>query len=97
MSGLTSCRFHYIGVGVDAVAATHRFISREEPLSKMVSHIGAEIVFTMPDDEPQNLCRFFNKLDKHLPELGISTYGVSETTLEEVYTCASQYPLLRTT
>ena len=55
----------------------------------MVEEIGSDIVFILPTDDCKDMAmkqfeQLFNELDKNLKKLRISTYGLSDTTLEEV-------------
>ncbi len=47
---------------------------------------GAELTYQLPDDKAHTATyeALFTKLDANLQHLGISSYGVSDTTLEEV-------------
>lgn len=60
------------------------FVTAEVPGAKVVERVGQEIVFSLPSEDAQLLCKFFERLDERLKNLAISSYGVSETTLEEV-------------
>ncbi|XP_065190640.1 phospholipid-transporting ATPase ABCA1-like isoform X1 [Sycon ciliatum] len=53
----------------------------------MVEDIGAELMFNLPASGAHDgsFTRLFTYLDAHLNELGIASYGVSDTTLEEVF------------
>ena len=55
----------------------------------MVEEIGSDIVFILPTDDSKDIAmkqfeQLFNELDQNLKKLRISTYGLSDTTLEEV-------------
>lgn len=55
----------------------------------MVEEIGSDIVFILPTDDCKDIAmkqfeQLFNELDQNLKKLRISTYGLSDTTLEEV-------------
>ena len=55
----------------------------------MVEEIGSDIVFILPTDDSKDVAmkqfeQLFNELDQNLKKLRISTYGLSDTTLEEV-------------
>ena len=54
-----------------------------------MEEIGSDIVFILPtkDSEENPMKQFeilFKELDKNLAQLNIATYGLSDTTLEEV-------------
>jgi hypothetical protein len=50
-----------------------------------VSDVGAELGFILPFEDLPNFPKLFTQLDGKLPELGISSYGVAITTLEDVF------------
>ena len=52
----------------------------------MMEDIGTELSYQIPDDAVQSgqMQELFTKLDESLSSLGISGYGISDTTLEEV-------------
>ena len=56
------------------------------PGSKLVENIGTEITFQLPEEGARSGAfeQLFNDLDRNLQRLGISSYGISDTTLEEV-------------
>ena len=56
------------------------------PTAQMVENIGSELTYVLPSEETKE-GRFqdlFEELDKSLNKLHIGSYGVSDTTLEEV-------------
>lgn len=66
-----------------------RFIQKHIPLATLVEEIGSDIVFLLPTegDKEGSMKQFevlFNELDRNLEALNITTYGLSDTTLEEV-------------
>ena len=61
------------------------FICKYVP-AELKENIGAELTYRLPDDEV-TVSRYehlFRDLDANLQSLGISSYGISNTTLEEV-------------
>ena len=56
------------------------------PGSKLVENIGTEVTFQLPEEGARSGAfeQLFNDLDRNLQRLGISSYGISDTTLEEV-------------
>merc|ERR1719319_2057928 len=50
-----------------------------------MSSIGGEMHFRLPFETQKNFARLFNELDQRLVELHIETYGISVTTLDEVF------------
>ena len=75
-----------------------KFIQRHIPTASLVEEIGSDIVFILPtkDSEENPMKQFevlFKELDKNLAQLNIATYGLSDTTLEDVgKTNANLYP-----
>ncbi|ELU18493.1 hypothetical protein CAPTEDRAFT_149677 [Capitella teleta] len=63
------------------------FIQQSLPGSRLVEEIGSEITFVLPADSDQK-ARFkqlFERLEAHKEQLHINSYGVSDTSLEEVF------------
>ena len=66
-----------------------KFIQQFIPTARLVEEIGSDIVFILPseggrDNAMKSFESLFTELDKNLKKLQISTYGLSDTTLEEV-------------
>lgn len=61
-------------------------ILKHVPNSRMVEDLGHEIIYILPYESAKDgaFVDLFRDLDDHLSDLGISSYGVSDTTLEEV-------------
>ncbi len=51
----------------------------------MLSDVSSEITMQLPMDEVKKFPEMFNEIDTKKEALGISTYGISITTLEEVF------------
>lgn len=62
-------------------------ILKHVPNSRMVEDLGHEITYILPYESAKDgaFVDLFHDLDDHLADLGISSYGVSDTTLEEVH------------
>lgn len=56
------------------------------PAARMVEDLGHELTYVLPYSAAKDgaFVELFKDLDLKLPDLGISSYGVSDTTLEEV-------------
>ena len=76
-----------------SIAATERItrvVEEHIPNGKMVQDVGSDLVFCLPEfDEGGTRQRekfpaLFDELDAKTNELGLDSYGVSDTTLEEV-------------
>lgn len=52
---------------------------------KFLSEVSSEITFQIPTSLSHKFKDFFNQFDRDLPQLDIRSYGVSVTTLEEVF------------
>ena len=64
-----------------------KYCFRYIPNARLVEQMGLEIVYVLPSDEENSMKQFeslFAELDNNLKKLRISTYGISDTTLEEV-------------
>ncbi|XP_068775738.1 phospholipid-transporting ATPase ABCA7 isoform X2 [Struthio camelus] len=62
-------------------------IQKLVPGSRLVEDIGQELLFVLPYSGAEDgaFGDLFRELDAHLGELGISSYGISDTTLEEIF------------
>lgn len=61
-------------------------ILRHVPAARLVEDLGHELTYVLPYSAAKDgaFVELFKDLDGKLPDLGISSYGVSDTTLEEV-------------
>lgn len=63
------------------------FVQSLCPKAALVEHVGTDLTFHLPKD-PKELTvpfdQFFRQLDQSLDHLKINTYGLSDTSLEEV-------------
>ncbi|XP_023327394.1 ATP-binding cassette sub-family A member 2 [Eurytemora carolleeae] len=67
-----------------------KFIQRFVPNAALVEEIGQEIVFVLPVEETKEISMkqfelLFNELDLFMNKMNISSYGLSDTTLEEIF------------
>jgi len=62
------------------------FIRSHLPEARLVENLSSELIYQLPDDTASvsKFERLFADLDSKLTELGISGYGISNTSLEEV-------------
>ncbi|XP_078532688.1 phospholipid-transporting ATPase ABCA1-like isoform X3 [Lissotriton helveticus] len=69
------------------VGAITCLIHRHVPQAQLVEDIGQEITYILPYKGAQDgsFVHLFKDLDLELSNLGISSYGVSDTTLEEIF------------
>lgn len=85
-----SCpRFPALPIPPD-VAQLSALIQKLVPGSRLVEDIGHEVLFVLPYSGARDgtFGELFRELDTRLGELGVSSYGISDTTLEEVPTGA---------
>jgi len=52
---------------------------------KKISEVSSEISYQIPTTLSHRFTEFFENFDTDLPQLGVSSYGISITTLEEVF------------
>ncbi|XP_068276846.1 phospholipid-transporting ATPase ABCA7 [Nyctibius grandis] len=78
-------------VGED-VAQLSALIQKLVPGSRLVEDIGHEVLFILPYSGAKDgaFGDLFRELDARLGELGISSYGISDTTLEEIFLKVAQ-------
>ena len=60
------------------------FLRKYVPNSKLIDEMGSELCYQLVYDKEASFEELFSDLEKHHAEMGISTYGISDTTLEEV-------------
>ena len=60
-------------------------IQKHVPQSNVLSDVSAEFALQLPSDATPKFQKLFDELDASLKDLGISSYGISVTTLEEVF------------
>ncbi|KAJ0397450.1 hypothetical protein P43SY_006549 [Pythium insidiosum] len=61
------------------------FISTYVPNAQVLSNVGSELAFQLPLESSRAFATMFGDLDSRLSDLGLLSYGVSVTTLEEVF------------
>ena len=62
-----------------------RVIRHSIPSARLDSDINAELTFVLPDDQTAKFPALFRTLDKRKLELGIRSFGVNASTMEEVF------------
>uniref|UniRef100_A0AAY4CUV3 P-type phospholipid transporter n=1 Tax=Denticeps clupeoides TaxID=299321 RepID=A0AAY4CUV3_9TELE len=62
-------------------------ILKHVPAARMVEDLGHEITYILPYESAKDgaFVELFHEMDDRLADLGISSYGVSDTTLEEIF------------
>ncbi|KAM7026022.1 phospholipid-transporting ATPase ABCA7 [Acridotheres tristis] len=83
--------------GMD-VAQLSALIQKLVPGSRLVEDIGHEVLFVLPYSGAKDgaFGELFRELDAHLGELGVSSYGISDTTLEEIFLKVAEDTVLGT-
>ena len=67
-----------------------QLIKRYVPAANLLSNVGSEIAFGLPLEASSTFPTLLRELDKQLPSLGLVNYGLSVTTLEEVFLKVAQ-------
>lgn len=62
-----------------------KFVQDIIPDAVMTDNVGSEIAFLLPYDEIEKFSVLFEKLQENLSPLGILNYGISDTSLEDVF------------
>ncbi|RLN46846.1 hypothetical protein BBO99_00008704 [Phytophthora kernoviae] len=60
-------------------------ISSYVPSAQLLSNVGSEIAYQLPQKSSPQFAAMFTKIDNNLQKLGVLSYGISATTLEEVF------------
>ena len=60
-------------------------ITAHIPEARLDSNVGAELSYILPHEMSQNFATMFTELDSKKDDLGVSSYDVSTTTMEEVF------------
>ncbi|RLN46989.1 hypothetical protein BBJ29_006669 [Phytophthora kernoviae] len=66
-------------------AQLQTFVKARVPTANVLSNVGAEIAFQLPLDSTASFPQLFEELDEKMGEFGVLSYGISVTTLEEVF------------
>ncbi|KAM7000494.1 phospholipid-transporting ATPase ABCA1b [Tautogolabrus adspersus] len=69
------------------VSVVSSLILSHVPAARLVEDLGHELTYVLPYSAAKDgaFVHLFKDLDLKLPDLGISSYGVSDTTLEEIF------------
>ncbi|KDO35461.1 hypothetical protein SPRG_18791 [Saprolegnia parasitica CBS 223.65] len=66
-------------------AALIAFVQSHIPVAKVLSNVGTEMSFQLPLDHAPSFAAMFADLEVQSSALGVLSYGISVTTLEEVF------------
>lgn len=53
--------------------------------AQKLSEVSSEMTYQLPNDSVKHFKEFFQALDSRKEELGLKSYGIGVTTLEEVF------------
>ncbi|KAM9329361.1 phospholipid-transporting ATPase ABCA1 [Gastrophryne carolinensis] len=69
------------------VSAISNLINKHVPDARLVEDIGHELTYVLPYEAAKEgaFVELFHEIDDRLIDLGISSYGISDTTLEEIF------------
>ncbi|XP_074850709.1 phospholipid-transporting ATPase ABCA1 isoform X1 [Carettochelys insculpta] len=69
------------------VSVISNLIVKHVPEARLVEDIGHELTYVLPYEAAREgaFVELFHEIDDRLSDLGISSYGISETTLEEIF------------
>ncbi|XP_075787467.1 phospholipid-transporting ATPase ABCA1 [Pelodiscus sinensis] len=69
------------------VSVISNLIMKHVPEARLVEDIGHELTYVLPYEAAREgaFVELFHEIDDRLSDLGISSYGISETTLEEIF------------
>ncbi|CAG0896162.1 unnamed protein product [Darwinula stevensoni] len=67
------------------VSRVTEVIQRHVPDGSLDQNVGAELTFLLPDNSSPRFPSMFTELENRKGDLGISSFGVSVTTMEEVF------------
>ncbi|CAJ0965412.1 unnamed protein product [Ranitomeya imitator] len=69
------------------VSAISNLINKHVPEARLVEDIGHELTYVLPYEAAKEgaFVELFHEIDDRLFDIGISSYGISDTTLEEIF------------
>uniref|UniRef100_A0A673J9J3 P-type phospholipid transporter n=1 Tax=Sinocyclocheilus rhinocerous TaxID=307959 RepID=A0A673J9J3_9TELE len=69
------------------VSLISNVIFKHVPTARLVEDLGHEITYVLPYESAKDgaFVELFHEIDDRLTDLGISSYGISDTTLEEIF------------
>lgn len=72
--------------GIPDISLISNVIFKHVPSARLVEDLGHEITYVLPYKAAKDgaFVELFHEIDDRLIDLGISSYGISDTTLEEV-------------
>uniref|UniRef100_A0A673YGE2 P-type phospholipid transporter n=1 Tax=Salmo trutta TaxID=8032 RepID=A0A673YGE2_SALTR len=84
LSSSSICESAFVPPDVSLISS---LIFKHVPAARMVENLGHELIYVLPYGAAKDgaFVELFKDMDNRLPDLGISSYGVSDTTLEEIF------------
>lgn len=87
LSFISGAGYHLVmvkapGCNVDAITKT---VNRVVDSAYLEGEVGAELSFLLPQDQAPKFSELFSMIEKNCSELGITSFGVTATTMEEVF------------
>uniref|UniRef100_A0A9J7YH64 P-type phospholipid transporter n=1 Tax=Cyprinus carpio carpio TaxID=630221 RepID=A0A9J7YH64_CYPCA len=78
----SSCR-----TSSSTVSYSKASLKKHVPTARLVEDLGHEITYVLPYESAKDgaFVELFHEIDDRLTDLGISSYGISDTTLEEIF------------
>ncbi len=76
----------------DSAPQIDKFVMSRIPNAHKLSEVSSEMTFQLPAESSQQFKDLFTELDNNLENLGIRSYGVGITTLEEVFLKIAEHP-----
>jgi ABC-type multidrug transport system ATPase subunit len=73
------------GLQKDQSRKALRFVQSVVANSSLISDVGTEVAISLPLDATHLFAELLQKIDRELPTLGFASYGITCTTLEEVF------------
>ncbi|XP_077866667.1 phospholipid-transporting ATPase ABCA3-like [Saccoglossus kowalevskii] len=70
--------------------AVDQLVHEHIPPAEMVADVGAELAYILPRENTPQFTGLFKTLEENLSSLGIDSYGISVTTMEEVFMKAGE-------
>ena len=67
------------------VSAVTTVVQSEVPGAYVESEVGAELSYLLPEDSVARFPKLFSIIEEQLDKLGITSFGTSATTMEEVF------------
>ncbi|XP_073988162.1 phospholipid-transporting ATPase ABCA1-like isoform X5 [Rhodnius prolixus] len=71
--------------GSDKVKDLTKLIQRSVSSAEFLEHIGNEVLYVLPEKDISRLSALCNSLDVNLSKYKIVSYGISDTSLEEIF------------